>query len=68
MTSSTVVKTTHLNFSFRNGVKTLQDVNLEVPRGSIYGFLGPNGAGKTTTLRLLLGLLKNQEGKLELFG
>lgn len=68
MTTSIVVKTTHLNFSFRNGAKTLQDVNLEVPRGSIYGFLGPNGAGKTTTLRLLLGLLKNQEGTLELFG
>lgn len=68
MPISTVVKTTHLNFSFRNGVKTLQDVNLEVPQGSIYGFLGPNGAGKTTTLRLLLGLLKNQEGQLEIFG
>lgn len=68
MTTPIVVKTTHLNFSFRNGVKTLQDVNLEVPQGSVYGFLGPNGAGKTTTLRLLLGLLKNQEGKLELFG
>ncbi|RYG32145.1 MAG: ATP-binding cassette domain-containing protein [Chitinophagaceae bacterium] len=46
----------------------MHDVNLEVPQGSIYGFLGPNGAGKTTTLRLLLGLLKTQEGKLELFG
>ncbi|MBN8879411.1 MAG: ABC transporter ATP-binding protein [Sphingobacteriales bacterium] len=68
MTIPVVVKTTHLNFSFRNGIKTLDDVNLEVPQGSIYGFLGPNGAGKTTTLRLLLGLLKNQDGKLELFG
>jgi len=63
-----VIKTTNLNFSFSNGVKTLQDVNLLVPKGSIYGFLGPNGAGKTTTLRLLLGLLKNQQGKLEIFG
>jgi len=68
MTIPVVVKTTHLNFSFRNGIKTLDDVNLEVPQGSIYGFLGPNGAGKPTTLRLLLGLLKNQDGKLELFG
>ena len=63
-----VIQTTNLNFSFSNGVKTLQDVNLLVPKGSIYGFLGPNGAGKTTTLRLLLGLLKNQQGKLEIFG
>ncbi len=63
-----VIETTNLNFSFSNGVKTLQDVNLFVPKGSVYGFLGPNGAGKTTTLRLLLGLLKNQQGKLEIFG
>ena len=63
-----VIQTTNLNFSFGNGIKTLQDVNLLVPKGSIYGFLGPNGAGKTTTLRLLLGLLKNQQGKLEIFG
>jgi len=66
--STAVIQTTNLNFSFSNGAKTLQDVNLFVPRGSVYGFLGPNGAGKTTTLRLLLGLLKNQQGKLEIFG
>jgi ABC-2 type transport system ATP-binding protein len=63
-----VIKTTDLNFSFSNGVKTLDNINLEVPKGSVFGFLGPNGAGKTTTLRLLLGLLKNQQGKLEIFG
>ena len=68
MATGTIVKTSHLSYSFRNGVKTLDDVNLEVPAGSIYGFLGPNGAGKTTTLRLLLGLLKNQTGELEVFG
>ncbi len=66
--STPVIQTTGLHFSFSSGVKTLQDVNLLVPRGSIYGFLGPNGAGKTTTLRLLLGLLRNQQGKLEIFG
>lgn len=65
---SPVIQTTNLNYSFRNGTKTLDDINLLVPKGSIYGFLGPNGAGKTTTLRLLLGLLKNQHGKLEVFG
>ncbi|MEP7372386.1 MAG: ABC transporter ATP-binding protein [Chitinophagaceae bacterium] len=63
-----VIQTTNLNFSFSNGFKTLDDVNLFVPKGSVYGFLGPNGAGKTTTLRLLLGLLRNQHGKLEIFG
>lgn len=63
-----VIQTTNLNFSFSNGLKTLENINLVVPEGSVYGFLGPNGAGKTTTLRLLLGLLKNQQGKLEIFG
>ena len=66
--SAAVIQTTNLSFSFSNGIKTLQDVNLFVPEGSVYGFLGPNGAGKTTTLRLLLGLLRNQHGKLEVFG
>lgn len=37
-------------------------------KGSIYGFLGPNGSGKTTTLSLLLGLLNNQKGNIEIFG
>lgn len=66
--SNLIIKTTGLNYTFSNGFKTLQDVNLQVPQGSIFGFLGPNGAGKTTTLRLLLGLLKKQEGAIEVFG
>lgn len=66
--NSAVIQTTGLTYSFRNGNKTLDNINLQVPQGSVYGFLGPNGAGKTTTLRLLLGLLKNQQGKLEIFG
>jgi ABC-type multidrug transport system, ATPase component len=65
---SSIVQTTNLSFSFKPGVPTLQDVNLAVLQGSIYGFLGPNGAGKTTTLRLLLGLLRNQRGSIEIFG
>jgi lantibiotic transport system ATP-binding protein len=63
-----VIETQHLHFAFQAGQKILDDLNLQVPTGSIYGFLGPNGAGKTTTLRLLLGLLKKQEGDLTLFG
>jgi ABC-type multidrug transport system ATPase subunit len=66
--TTAVIKTTALNYYFSKHQKTLDDINLEVEHGSIYGFLGPNGAGKTTTLRLLLGLLKNQSGAIEIFG
>jgi ABC-2 type transport system ATP-binding protein len=43
-------------------------VDLEVPRGAVYGFLGPNGSGKTTTIRMLLGLIAAQAGEIELLG
>ena len=56
------VETTALSYAFTWTQRVLRDVDLEVPRGSIYGFLGPNGAGKTTTLRLVLGLLRRQRG------
>lgn len=46
----------------------VQSLNLHVPAGTVYGFLGPNGAGKTTTVRLLLGLLHPDRGRVELFG
>ncbi|HET6541151.1 MAG TPA: ABC transporter ATP-binding protein [Chryseolinea sp.] len=48
--------------------KVLDHVNIQVEEGSIYGFLGPNGAGKTTTLKLILGLLKRQQGSITVFG
>jgi len=63
-----IIETRRLFFEFQRDQKILNDLNLQVPTGSIYGFLGPNGAGKTTTLRLLLGLLKKQEGDITLFG
>jgi lantibiotic transport system ATP-binding protein len=66
--SQPLIQTTNLNFSFSSRQPILRELNLKVPKGSIYGFLGPNGAGKTTTLRLLLGLLKNQEGSISIFG
>lgn len=66
--SNPLIKTSLLSYSFSKEFKTLQDINLLVEKGSIYGFLGPNGAGKTTTLRLLLGLLRKQQGRIEIFG
>lgn len=63
-----VIKTNSLSYRYSKEALTLSDINLQVERGSIYGFLGPNGSGKTTTLSLLLGLLKCQSGSIELFG
>lgn len=46
----------------KNVVKAVDDLNLEVKPGEIYGFLGPNGAGKTTTIKMIVGLLKPDAG------
>ncbi len=46
----------------------LDDLDLRVPPGEVYGFLGPNGAGKTTTIRILLGLHRSTAGSAALFG
>lgn len=62
-----VIETTELGKSF-NGRRVLRDINLTVPRGSIFGFIGPNGAGKTTTIRLILGLLQPSSGSAQVLG
>lgn len=46
----------------------IQDLNLQIPPGAIYGLIGPNGAGKTTTLRMLAGLLEPSSGEILLEG
>jgi ABC-2 type transport system ATP-binding protein len=63
-----LVETQSLDYSFSGNEKTLHQLSMQVPEGCIYGFLGPNGAGKTTTLRLLLGLLRKQQGNIYIFG
>jgi lantibiotic transport system ATP-binding protein len=63
-----IIETNKLTYAFSAKENILNDINLQVPEGSIYGFLGPNGAGKTTTLRLILGLLKTQLGQIFIFG
>jgi len=49
-------------------LKAIQSLDLEVEKGSIYGFLGPNGCGKTTAIRLLTGLLKPSSGDINVLG
>ncbi len=48
--------------------QALRGLSLDVPPGEILGFLGPNGAGKTTTIKILVGLLKPDEGQAGIFG
>jgi ABC-2 type transport system ATP-binding protein len=50
------------------GSTALNGIDLAVQTGDVHGFLGPNGAGKTTTIRILLGLLKGDEGTVRLLG
>ena len=62
-----VIDTEGLSFNFGKQA-VVKSLSLKVPEGSIYGFLGPNGAGKTTTIKLLMNLLKTDEGNIHIFG
>jgi len=65
------IKTIGLTKRFNSGRKhitAVDNLSIEVPAGSIYGFLGPNGSGKTTTIGMLLGLIRPTSGSMELFG
>lgn len=58
------IETKNLSFSYRKLQKDIENLNLEIPDNSIYGFLGPNGSGKSTTIKLLLGLLNNSKSNI----
>ena len=49
-------------------VRAVNDLSLNVPQGSIYGFIGPNGSGKTTTLRMIMNIFYPDSGKIRIFG
>lgn len=66
-TNAVVIRTEGLAKSF-GPVHALDGFDLEVNRGEVHGFLGPNGAGKSTTIRVLLGLMRADGGRAELFG
>ncbi len=63
-----VIKTESLTKIFNQKTIAVNDLFMEVPRNSVYGFLGPNGSGKTTTIKLILGLLHPSAGTVEVFG
>ena len=50
------------------GVRVVDNVKLRVPEGSVYGFLGPNGAGKSTTMKMILGLVRPTDGRVDVLG
>jgi len=51
-----------------NGLVAVDNLSLNVPEGSIYGFIGPNGSGKTTTIRMIMNILYPDNGQILLFG
>ena len=57
----------HVSKNF-DGFKALDDLNLTVPKGSIYGLVGPNGAGKSTAIRILTGVYRPSEGEVSMEG
>ncbi len=66
MQTEKIIEIKNLSKQFRE-VKAVDDLNLTVYRGDVFGFLGPNGAGKSTTIRMLLSLIKPTNGEIRLF-
>jgi ABC-2 type transport system ATP-binding protein len=62
-----MIKLIDLSKSYK-GLKAVDNLNLEVKKGIIFGFLGPNGAGKTTTIKMMAGVLRPTHGKIIING
>lgn len=65
--SKTVIRTKNLSCRF-GSIQAVDQLNLDVQSGTVFGFLGPNGAGKTTTIRMLLGLITPTSGSAAVLG
>lgn len=64
-----MIQVSNLNYTYpKSGKHAVKDLNFDIKKGEIFGFLGPSGAGKTTTQRLLIGLLRNYQGSIKIFG
>ncbi len=64
-----MIKVNDLRYTYPGSeVETLHGLNFEIAEGEIFGFLGPSGAGKTTTQNILIGLLKDYGGHIEVMG
>ncbi len=63
----TALKLSHVNKAF-GAVQAVKDLSFEVQEGAIHGLLGPNGAGKTTTIRMIMQIIIQDSGAIDLFG
>ncbi|MFC8684095.1 ABC transporter ATP-binding protein [Brevibacillus porteri] len=54
--------------SYNGTIKAVDQMNLTVPKGEIFGFLGPNGAGKTTTIKMITGITRPDQGEITING
>lgn len=61
------IETVQLTKEFKNQ-KAVDQLNLHIKKGEVYGFLGKNGAGKSTTIKMLLGLIKSNSGYVKILG
>ena len=62
-----VIQIQNLSFEFSKNKPVLKDINLSVPKGSIFGFLGANGAGKSTTMKMLIGSIPDEQHAIRIF-
>jgi ABC-type multidrug transport system ATPase subunit len=62
-----IIEVSNLSKQFKE-VKAVNNLDLNVYKGDVFGFLGPNGAGKSTTIRMLLSLINSDEGSIKIFG
>ncbi|MBU5592150.1 ABC transporter ATP-binding protein [Clostridium sp. MSJ-4] len=63
-----MIEITNVNKSYNGTFKAVDDLNLTIKDGEIFGFLGPNGAGKTTTIKMLTGIISQDKGQIKLNG
>ena len=63
-----MIKIENVTKSYVKGKKSVDNLNLEIKDGEIFGFLGPNGAGKTTTIKMITGILEIDEGDILIDG
>ncbi len=64
-----MIELNHVSKSYNKGkVRAVDDLDLVVKGGEIFGFLGPNGAGKTTTIKMIVGLLRPDAGTITING